>query len=955
MNRFFYTLLLFCVNIQILFAQPELIFDDFRGSPSIGFIRQVNFNGQYVFQLQDINKRDIWMTDGTNTNNLTIWLSENSFFYPTVTDNYVYFIEDLGNPSIWRNDGTYTGSEKVWENPALGFIHGFQDKLFAFTYTRQDSLPAVWIINEDETKTKLLDSTEGTWSTAIFNNHLYFYASNHGLVKSDGTIAGTSVVKPVGFTTLGGIRFENATVFNNELYFQVSGNSSNAEIWKTDGTEAGTVFVGDFYSNEQYPYFKFVATSSELFIYDKERIYCINNQGFNLILDDEWEDITIEIYNAKVVNDKAIFAINTFGKYGTELWTSDGTIEGTTILKDIYKYAADGVSNSQFCFEVIGNYLYFIGNSGQYGQEIWRTDGTVDGTHLVYDLKQNAAASFFENMFAVGNSLYLFRRELRSNLTETRSIWKFEVNNFTPPQYEFNNESNLHSIYAGENSFLFDFEQDNDKSSYLVFSDDSRIERNLIFFNQDTTVTLDENFDNDTPTITKLSADNEFEWTTTVYSNLGLSSNHRRNLIIDVSDNNKLYASGIYNQSLRINDENYPVNNGFGFYVNKLNDYGQIEWLFTGSFDNGFSLQEILVNSKEEVFVIGIFDDMSFKGNALSGNKGIFVLKLDKNGKFISLKKIGKLVNSVHAALSPDDAIILTEVRDETIFLHKINRQNNILWTKQFDNNENVFINNVAVSPMNEIYLLGNYHGLLNFNRDTAHFKIEQFQDITNGFIAKFNNFGELISLSADETTNSNYRTISFDKLNNEYYLIKTVRFTIPIFQENWEDYPITGQTIIQKYDANGQLINERKLSRVGIQNIAIGDNNTIKCIGTYYNQLDTFTNCIPSSDIIKSVIFLLDLPIDNTFDSFEPTYVETDITISPNPANTTTLVYIHDEAWQSYQLNIYSSTGQLVKSISKTDESNAQSVRVADLPTGLLIFEFNNGNQKLTKKVVKY
>ena len=50
--------------------------------------------------------------------------------------------------------------------------------------------------------------------------------------------------------------------------------------------------------------------------------------------------------------------------------------------------------------------------------------------------------------------------------------------------------------------------------------------------------------------------------------------------------------------------------------------------------------------------------------------------------------------------------------------------------------------------------------------------------------------------------------------------------------------------------------------------------------------------------------------------------------------------------------MNIYNSAGQLAQSIYKADEFNTQTIRIQDLPTGSLIFEFDNGNEKLTKKV---
>jgi ELWxxDGT repeat protein len=67
---------------------------------------------------------------------------------------------------------------------------------------------------------------------------LYFGGGGWGLWKSDGTEAGTILVKalmwPAYFTDIGGT-----------LYFRADDGTSGLELWKSDGTEAGTVLVQD--------------------------------------------------------------------------------------------------------------------------------------------------------------------------------------------------------------------------------------------------------------------------------------------------------------------------------------------------------------------------------------------------------------------------------------------------------------------------------------------------------------------------------------------------------------------------------------------------------------------------------------------------------------------------------------------------------------------------------------
>ena len=56
---------------------------------------------------------------------------------------------------------------------------------------------------------------------------------------------------------------------------------------------------------------------------------------------------------------------------GTELWRSDGTLAGTTLVKDINP-TGDSVPESLVAF---GGALLFSANDGTNGAELWKSDG----------------------------------------------------------------------------------------------------------------------------------------------------------------------------------------------------------------------------------------------------------------------------------------------------------------------------------------------------------------------------------------------------------------------------------------------------------------------------------------------------------------------------------------------------------------------------------------------------
>lgn len=78
-----------------------------------------------------------------------------------------------------------------------------------------------------------------------------------------------------------------------------------------------------------------------------------------------------------IVNNKLVYSYYT-PEYGTELWVTDGTSEGTQLLKDII--TGSGSSNPSISkFHVIDNVLYFRCQNTPH--TIWRTDGTPQGTY----------------------------------------------------------------------------------------------------------------------------------------------------------------------------------------------------------------------------------------------------------------------------------------------------------------------------------------------------------------------------------------------------------------------------------------------------------------------------------------------------------------------------------------------------------------------------------------------
>ena len=104
------------------------------------------------------------------------------------------------------------------------------------------------------------------------------------------------------------------------------------------------------------------------------------------------------------VGDRIFFSA-TDGTNGRELWVSDGTATGTHLVKDI---APGSASSAPQDLTAVGDVLYFVASDGTYGGELWRTDGSEAGTTMVKDI--NPGSSAFQAgsswLTAVGDVLY---------------------------------------------------------------------------------------------------------------------------------------------------------------------------------------------------------------------------------------------------------------------------------------------------------------------------------------------------------------------------------------------------------------------------------------------------------------------------------------------------------------------------------------------------------------------
>lgn len=206
-------------------------------------------------------------------------------------------------------------------------------------------------------------TSEGLAVADIF----YFTADDgvHGveLWRSDGTEAGTQMVADINPGS-GSSRPTWLTLVNGQILFFARTDAAGLELWRSDGTAAGTTMLKDF------------------------------NPG---------PADGIRTFNAPQIRDMLVrdgvlyFAADSAGVYGN-LCRSDGTPQGTYTIKSVCPTCASNTYTTGW-FTLLNNTLYFIA-----GNDLWKSNGTPSGTTTLID--GDGYPGHFSQLKAAGNKLY---------------------------------------------------------------------------------------------------------------------------------------------------------------------------------------------------------------------------------------------------------------------------------------------------------------------------------------------------------------------------------------------------------------------------------------------------------------------------------------------------------------------------------------------------------------------
>ena len=172
---------------------------------------------------------------------------------------------------------------------------------------------------------------------------------------------------------------------------------------------------------------------------------------------------------------------------GVELWVSDGSAEGTRMVKNIctgFEYEDVPCGSSPNLFTAMGNYVYFVAYTIESGQELWRTDGTEEGTQMVKDIFPGGGGGLnptSHTMAVYNNELYFAAKQ---SIEQGIELWKTDGTEegtvLVADLYSDSKKSSIPSYFALHNNLLY-FVTTNTQSNKIYSTNGTAAGTQLVF------------------------------------------------------------------------------------------------------------------------------------------------------------------------------------------------------------------------------------------------------------------------------------------------------------------------------------------------------------------------------------------------------------------------------------------------------------------------------------------
>jgi ELWxxDGT repeat protein len=321
----------------------------------------------------------------------------------------LFFMATAETPSsnIWMSDGTTAGTQQVT----------FDDMYLRYFQTFHEINGAAYFFAMDmNTGNRNLSKVDMSGNISVVRSDLpwddtfnmidwvrieeqYFFISEGYYWRTDGTTHGTSRLRTL--CCPGGSYPSTLTDVNGTLYFRTIKTN---EIWKSNGTaETTELILDEAQATDMVGLHNLVLMSARVSddIGSYQTLWVTDGTAEGSMKLSETAryptDLTASL-------NQVYFSAQT-SESGYELWKSDGTPEGTNMVKDI---STGATSSDPGRFVAIGDKMFFVAHSPEFGHELWITDGTEPGTNIVRNIGTGSESSGPFSLTEFNGSLYFF-------------------------------------------------------------------------------------------------------------------------------------------------------------------------------------------------------------------------------------------------------------------------------------------------------------------------------------------------------------------------------------------------------------------------------------------------------------------------------------------------------------------------------------------------------------------
>jgi len=312
-------------------------------------------------------------------------------------NGHYFFGNDVDG--FYASDGTSAGTTRIYNFISYGSFEPLPNGLAFLDHSD------LWFSDGTIAGTRRLRSFDPTAYLYMFRgSSVAWIAIGTELWKTDGSDAGTVRI-PLNPAPTDPI-YDVIEAGSRVYFLEESSSTHNSRLWRADTDGANTTMVRELAT------YRFVGATAHM-------VYFTGGGG-KVYRTDGTESGTIELpaelpsgYDrlcrggiSAAVGDTLFFISSNQNYYVPvlKLWRSDGTVAGTTALQVMSPPPA----TDDDCRSLVarGDNVYYSGYDADHGWELWQSDGTAAGTQLTADIYPGPQSSSPLELTLAGNRIF---------------------------------------------------------------------------------------------------------------------------------------------------------------------------------------------------------------------------------------------------------------------------------------------------------------------------------------------------------------------------------------------------------------------------------------------------------------------------------------------------------------------------------------------------------------------